>query len=145
MTDRANTKQRIVYLLTHSEELAALRVAEEGDVTRLVEIFLRDGSLKTTEAQQFVAARLRGDKRKRGNKRTSAQLKADFDLFMHLQTIMQENSCTEYHARKILLEQNPKLNEETLKTRIRRLKREMLREAQIGKDRVQKPRFLEPE
>lgn len=68
------------------DELEALRIAEEhADFEPLAELIETAGELRTPDARTLVAALLRGNKRKPGNKRTEENMLRRIRLFMEVQ------------------------------------------------------------
>lgn len=124
-----NTKfDAVVQALVASNELSALASAEEGNPDLLAEFVLKNGFLQTEEARAFVASRIRGEPKKRGNKRTRAQKYRDIRYLIACREIQQELGCTEYAAMKAMVEHVPKLNAETLKSIIQRAKADLKRD-----------------
>jgi hypothetical protein len=75
-----------LYAEDHMHELEALRVAEEyGDREKLAEIIETKGEPRTPDAKAYVAAFMRGTKRKPGNKRKEEDVVRRIRLFMEVQ------------------------------------------------------------
>jgi hypothetical protein len=130
----------------HDKEYRCLLAAEEGNSEPLAELIEREGCLATPEAREYVAARLRGEKKKRGNKRTLGQIKMELNLLQEIRMIEKDLGCTEYKAIKVYLASHPDMNEDSLKTYLKRAKESLektpgLEQLAIG---VQKSGFSEP-
>lgn len=109
-------------------EYDALIEAEDGNIEKLAAHVEKYGVLWTKEARNFVAARLRGEKQKRGLKRTVKQQAKEVAIFGIIREIQIDRSCSEYRACEIFLELHPEFNDDTLRTYIRRAK-QTLKEA----------------
>ena len=112
------------YRLENREELDALNNARWfGEVELLAEWIEQTGRLETREAREWVVARLRGEPQKRGRRTTSLKHTKWMALYCKLIVISLENECSsENEALKIYLSQDDDLNEDSVRTDLRRLK-----------------------
>lgn len=129
-------------------EYRALNDAEEGNSVPLAKLIRSVGSLETQEAREFVADRLEGKKKPKGNKRTVAQQSMELGILALVRDIQKELDCSEYRALEVFLDRYPHVTREleTLRTRIRKAKA-TLKQA-FGREPeplVQKRRISEPE
>jgi len=115
----------VVLALLQHDERSALAAAEEGNPEKLAMFVIDRGVLETMEAREFIASRLRGEPKKRGNKRTSAQRWRDYTFLRACEMIQKLLDCSEYAAIKAMLEEEPRWNEETIKSTIRRAKADL--------------------
>ena len=111
------------WVAENSIEYQALGKAEDGDQFPLAEFIERNGVLATKEARAFVAARLRGDRKPSGVKRTIRQQVAELEILVSVRKIQQEEDCLEYRALGIYLDRHPDMIFDTLKTNISRAKK----------------------
>lgn len=111
--------------MANKEEYDALHIAEDGNPFPLADYLENKGYLATKEARAYVASRVRGEKKRRGGKRTIAQQAKEVGILGILRDIQKELSCGEHTARAIFLDRHPDIceNEETLKTYLRRAKK----------------------
>ena len=114
----------ITWLCANLEEYNALFDAEDGNPFALAEHVERKGFLATDEARAFVAARLRGDKKRRGVKRTVAQQAKEVGILGMVRGIQRERNCSEYAACMLFLEQHSNIcgDYDALRTHLRRAK-----------------------
>jgi hypothetical protein len=68
----------VEWWLENKEEYEALTRAEDGDPFPLADLVVSRGWLRTSEAREWIAARLRGEKLTRGGKRTIGQQLKEF-------------------------------------------------------------------
>ncbi len=122
MSDEETLKTLLLYA-KHQDEYLCLLAAEEGDQEPLAQLIEQRGCLATPEAREFVAARLRGEKKTRGSKRTLVQISSDLGILDDVLAIRAEHGCTEYRAKLVYLNDHPDLNEDTLKTILSRAKK----------------------
>jgi hypothetical protein len=122
MSDEETLKTLLFYA-EHHVEYRSLLAAEEGDQEPLARLIEQRGCLATPEARAFVAARLRGEKKTNGLKRTSGQISSDLGILDDVLAIQDQHGCTEYRAKKHYLNDHPDFNEETLKTILSRAKK----------------------
>lgn len=81
------------------DELEALRIAEEhADFEPLAKLIEIAGELRTPDARTFVAARLRGKKRKAGNKLTDENMLRRIRLVYRVLDLMNERGMTQSQA-----------------------------------------------
>jgi hypothetical protein len=106
------------WYVANEEEYRALISAEDGNLWPLAAYVERVGFLATEEARAFVAARLRGDKRKRGQKRTIQQQTKEIIILGLVRHIQAEQACSEYQASQVFIELHGDLcnDENSLKT-----------------------------
>jgi hypothetical protein len=139
----------IDWWVANKAEYCALTDAQDGNPNTLADLIRSDGTLKTREAREFVADRLEGKKKQRGNKRTVAQQAKELGILGMIRDIQTELECSEYHALGIFLDRYPNEcgnNKDTLRTYIRRAKTTL--KAWVGREPppvVQKRRNSEPE
>lgn len=89
----------------HREEFEALREAEENNnLEKLAELVETKGELRVPDARAYVAARLRGENRKRGNKRTIENILRRIRLFMEVQDCMHTFQESQANALRRALE-----------------------------------------
>jgi hypothetical protein len=99
----------------HEEERKVVRRAMDGDPKPLADYILSGGRLETPEGRNWVAARVRGDKKRRGAKRTLDQKKLEYGLLRQVLEIMIQENVKEHRAIEILCDRNPRLEFETLR------------------------------
>ena len=103
-------------------ENEAIEKAELGDY-RLLESLIEDrGFLRTCQARRLIVDRLQG-KRKKGRPKTTVNI----DTFDDILNIRARHGCSEYRAKKIWLEDNLDISEETLKHRLSEAKKDPVR------------------
>jgi hypothetical protein len=112
------------WYVANEKEYRALSAAEDGNLRPLAEYIEQGGVLATREACAFVAARLRGDKRKKGQKRTIRQQTKEIIILGLVRDIQAEQTCSEYAACMTFLERHADLcaDYDALRTFIRRAK-----------------------
>lgn len=110
------------WFFENEAEYEALIEAEDGNIEKLAAHVEEYGILRTAEARKFVAARLRGEKRKRGLKRTAKQQSKEIMILGDIRELQMDYLCSEHKACEIFLELHPEFNEDTLRTYIRRAK-----------------------
>lgn len=105
-------------------EYRALTDAEDGNPAPLASLIRSVGRLETREAREFVADRLEGIKKRRGNKRTVAQQAKELGILGLVRDIEKELECSEYQALQVFMDRYPHItyNIDTLKTYVRRAK-----------------------
>lgn len=114
----------------HEEEYTALLEAQEGNPKSLGE-FVRNGKpLQTHEAREWVWAKIINMPAET-TRRKSQQDAMYFYYFRRVKELTEQSNVSEYRARQIILDDELELNEETLKTYIRKGKR---LDAEIRKD-----------
>ena len=114
----------------HEEEYSALQDAQEGNPKSLGE-FVRSGKpLQTHEAREWVWAKIVNISAQTTRRKTK-QDGMYFHYFRRVKELTEQSNVSEYRARQIILDDEPELNEETLKTYIRKGKQ---LDAQIRKD-----------
>ena len=88
--------------------------------------YIEDGGELGTETRVWLAKFLRGEAPvlKVGNKRTRTQIQADAELLIAIEGLQEKYGLTEYAARKKYLENNESLNDETIKSAIKRAKKD---------------------
>lgn len=96
--------QVLLFADEHKEELFALDAAEMGNAEHLAVLIQSKGELKTLDARNFVAARLRGEKRKRGLKRTQDSIVRQIMVFQKANELMQEGGLTQSEAIQKLMD-----------------------------------------
>lgn len=113
-------------------EYDALHDAQDGNIEILAAHIEKNGVLWTEEARAFVAARLRGEKQKRGQKRTVAQQGKELAIFGIIRRLQIDFSCSEYRACELFLEMHPEFDKDALRTYIRRAKQTL--KAALGRE-----------
>ena len=105
--------------------LPALHKAEMG-VREPLAKYIEEGGKLGDDTRVWLAKFLRGEAPalKRGNKRTEAQILADAKLLMTIRRLQEEYGLSEYAARKKYVDENENLNDETVKSQIRRAKKD---------------------
>lgn len=105
--------------------LPALSEAKMGIREPLAK-YIEDGGELGPETRVWLAKFLRGEAPalQAGNKRTRAQIQADAKLLIAIKRLQEQYGLTEYAARKKYLENNEGLNDETIKTAIKRAKKD---------------------
>lgn len=134
--------------LANEVEYRALIDAEEGNPLPLADFIRTVGALQTEAAREFVAARVLGEKKQRGQKRTVAQQVRELYILDLIRKIQVQMNCGEHTARNVFLDRYPGIcsNEESLRTYIRRAKK--FWKDSFGREPsrvVQKRDFSEPE
>jgi hypothetical protein len=114
----------IDWFFANQEEYEALSAAEDGNPVPLADFIEANGYLATKEAQAYVASQIKGEKKKRGAKRTVAQQAKEIGIFGLLRDIQREFNCGEHTARNVFLDRHSDIcsNEDTLKTHVNRAK-----------------------
>lgn len=112
------------WFLANEEEYRVLHCAQDGDPFPLADFIDQRGRLATKEARAFVASHLKGEKKKRGLKRSQAQQSKEVIILGFVREIQREMDCGEHSARAVFLDRHPDLcsNDETLRTYLRRAK-----------------------
>jgi hypothetical protein len=83
----------------NQEELEALRAAEEeGDFEKLARLVETKGELRIPDGRAYVAARLRGEKRKQGAKRTIENSLRRIQLYLRVADLVREEKISEAEA-----------------------------------------------
>lgn len=81
------------------DELSALHEAEEkGDSEKLAELIETKGQLRTADARAYVAARVRGERRKPGNKLTEENMLRRIKLYFRVIDLIQHEGMTQSDA-----------------------------------------------
>lgn len=115
----ARPLERSIFQITFDEEeTEASDKAERGDFRSLEKIIRERGYLRTSKARRLVADRIL-DKKKRG----SPASKINIETFEAIFKIQFLQKCSEFHAKKVWLDENPNVAEETLSSRIKRAKK----------------------
>jgi hypothetical protein len=134
--------------IANEEEYRALSNAEDGDPFPLADLIEAKGEIATKEARAFVASRLKGEKKKRGGKRTIAQQAKEIGIFWMVRDIQKELNCGEHTARMVFLERHSDIcsNDDSLNTYLKRAKKN-LKQMVVRKTRpkVQETDNPEPE
>jgi polyhydroxyalkanoate synthesis regulator phasin len=114
----------IDWWLANEDEYRALTNAEDGDPKALSDLMIQRGFLATKEAREFVAAHIRGEKKRRGAKRMARQQAKEVGILGMVREIQRELNCGEHTAREVFLDRHPDIcdNQDTLKTYLRRAK-----------------------
>lgn len=122
MTDQ--NLSRLDWYIANEAEYRALVAAEDGNTAALAEHVEKVGFLATNEARAFIAARLRGEPQKRGQKRTIQQQTKEIIILGLVRDIQHETACSEYAACMIFLERHSDLcaDYDALRTCVRRAK-----------------------
>lgn len=115
---------RLEWYVANEPEYRALIAAEDGNSHALAEYVEKVGFLATDEARAFIAARLRGEPQKRGQKRTIQQQTKEIIILGLVRDIQHERACSEYAACMIFLERHSDLcaDYDALRTCVRRAK-----------------------
>ena len=113
--------------IANKDEYEALSVAEDGNPYPLANYIEEHGFLATKEARSFVAAHIRGDKKKRGAKRTIEQQAKEIGILGMIRDIQKGMDCGEHTAREVFLDRHPEIcsNDDSLRTTIRRAKKSL--------------------
>ena len=88
----------IDWWIENQEEYEALADAEDGRLEVLSSFVKERGFLATQEARLFVSERILGQKKKRGNKRTSQNTANDVILLGEIIDLRKKHQCSEYQA-----------------------------------------------
>ena len=86
------------------EEFEALHDAEEGNPYPLADFIVKYGALRTVEARGFVSDRLLGKPKKRGQKRTTAQVGKELAIYNEIKRIMRSQGVSKNKAIDIYIE-----------------------------------------
>lgn len=123
--NRDNYPTCIDWFFANQEEYNALSDAEDGNPVPLANFIQANGYLATIEARAYVASQIKGEKKKRGAKRTVAQQAKEIGILGLVRDIQQEFNCGEHTARNVFLDRYPDIcrNEDTLKTHVNRAKK----------------------
>jgi hypothetical protein len=113
------------YERMHSEEFAALVDAKEGRPERLAQLAETKG-LATPEAKAYSASLIRGDRKKRGKKRTNAQVAKEMLTFCNVMVIQAREGLSREKAILTYCAQHESedVPEETIRTLVRRGEKE---------------------
>jgi hypothetical protein len=103
--NKLSVDEAIAHLLAHWDELQALRDAQDGNPFPLSALLAKQG-VSTPEAREWIAARLRGEKLRRGAKRTFAQVSIDWTILFRVREIMYDEGVTEHRAVELLCDRD---------------------------------------
>lgn len=102
----------------HREELDALTKAKEGNATELAELIETKGELQTADARAYVAARVRGDPKRRLKCEANTFRRAR--LWLRVTEIVEEEGMTQAAALKLFMEENPIIGFDTIRSDFKR-------------------------
>lgn len=103
----------------HHEELSAVMDAKEGDPKALAELVLEGKSLQTEEARKWIRAKMLNLPLETSRRKTALEAMY-LNYFHRVRTLTEQLGISQYKAKKMILDEEPELNEETLKTYVRK-------------------------
>lgn len=106
----------------HQEEYSALNDAKEGRPKALAEFVFEGKPLQTHEAREWIKAKILNLPTET-TRRKSQQDGMYLYYYRRVKELTEELGISEYKARQMILDDDPNLNEETLKTYVKKGKK----------------------
>ena len=103
----------------HQEEYLALEAAKEGHPKALAEYVFAARPLQTHEAREWIRAKILNlptETRRRASEKDGMYL----FYYCRMRELTEQLGISEYKAKKMILDDEPELNEETLKTYVKK-------------------------
>ncbi|MBE1288381.1 MAG: hypothetical protein GJ679_00015 [Rhodobacteraceae bacterium] len=110
------------WFFLHQEEYSALEDAKEGRPEALAQFVFEARPLQTHEAREWIKAKI-SNRPTETTRRSSEQDAMYLVYYRRVRRLTEQLGISEYKARQMILDDDPDLNEETLKTYIKKGKK----------------------
>ena len=110
------------WFFLHQDEYSALEDAKEGKPKALAEFVFEGRPLQTHEAREWIRAKILNLPTET-KRRTSEQDGMYVYYYSQVRKLTEQLEISEYKARKMILDDDPDLNDETLKTYVKKGKK----------------------